>query len=227
MPTITTNGIRQNYELTGSGETTMVWIHGIGSSLEYWSNDLGQFKNLQHLSYDVRGMGNSEGTPDAVSLEIWAQDLSMLLESLDIEKAIIAGSSMGGAIAQRFAIDFPEKTQALLLLSTSSRVGEAATAHWMEQANETERSGKIFLAQAQRAVASYNMDAELKSISVPTLIIVGDADPTTPPGGSVIISRCINDSELEIYPGLGHAPLHESDEPVQRVKVWLNSLKNE
>tara|TARA_Y100001960_G_C14121766_1_gene562542 strand:- start:131 stop:586 length:456 start_codon:yes stop_codon:yes gene_type:complete len=151
----------------------------------------------------------------------------MLLESLDIEKAIIAGSSMGGAIAQRFAIDFPEKTQALLLLSTSSRVGEAATAHWMEQANETERSGKIFLAQAQRAVASYNMDEELKSISVPTLIIVGDADPTTPPGGSVIISRCINDSELEIYPGLGHAPLHESDEPVQRVKVWLNSLKNE
>ena len=181
MPTITTNGIRQNYELTGSGETTMVWIHGIGSSLEYWSNDLGQFKNLRHLSYDVRGMGNSEGTPDAVSLEIWAQDLSMLLESLDIEKAIIAGSSMGGAIAQRFAIDFPEKTQALLLLSTSSRVGEAATAHWMEQANETERSGKIFLAQAQRAVASYNMDEELKSISVATLIIVGDADPTTPP----------------------------------------------
>ena len=74
MPTITTNGIRQNYELTGSGQTTMVWIHGIGSSLEYWNNDLEQFKNLQHLSYDVRGMGNSEGTPDAVSLERWAQD---------------------------------------------------------------------------------------------------------------------------------------------------------
>jgi pimeloyl-ACP methyl ester carboxylesterase len=69
------------------------------------------------------------------------------------------------------------------------------------------------------------MDEELKDIAVTTLILVGDADPTTPPGGSVIISRCIVDSELEIYAGLGHAPLHESDEPVERVQAWLATVQ--
>ncbi len=225
MPFVSANGINQHFELTGEGERTIVWIHGIGGSLNYWAEDLSKFSQFQHLVYDVRGMGETEGTSDPVSLEIWAEDLSELLKALDIKNAIIAGSSMGGAISQRFAIDYPEQTTALLLLSTSSRVGAAATDHWRSQADETERKGDKFLAEAQRAVAFYNMDEELKDIAVPTLIVVGDADPTTPPGGSVIISRCIVDSELEIYPGLGHAPLHESNEPVERVRAWLDAVK--
>jgi len=225
MSFISANGINQHYELTANGDQTIVWIHGIGGSLNYWAEDLSKFSNFQHLAYDVRGMGETEGTSDAVSLEIWAKDLSELLKALDIKNAIIAGSSMGGAIAQRFAIDYPDQTTALLLLSTSSRVGAAATDHWRAQADETEKSGDKFLAEAQRAVAFYNMDEELKEIAVKTLILVGDADSTTPPGGSVIISRCIVDSELEIYAGLGHAPLHESDEPVERVQAWLATVQ--
>jgi len=225
MSFIRANGINQHYELTGNGVQTIVWIHGIGGSLNYWTEDLSKFSNFQHLAYDVRGMGETEGTSDAVSLEIWAKDLSELLIALDIKNAIIAGSSMGGAIAQRFAIDYPDQTTALLLLSTSSRVGAAATDHWRAQADETEKNGDKFLAEAQRAVAFYNMDEELKEIAVTTLILVGDADSTTPPGGSVIISRCIVDSELEIYAGLGHAPLHESDEPVERVQAWLATIQ--
>jgi pimeloyl-ACP methyl ester carboxylesterase len=226
MPFVSANAINQHFEITGDGEQTIVWIHGIGSSLNYWTEDLSKFSDFQHLTYDVRGMGETEGTNDPVSLDIWAKDLSELLKALDIKNAIIAGSSMGGAISQRFAIDYPEQTIALLLLSTSSRVGAAATDHWRAQADETEKKGNKFLAEAQRAVAFYNMDEELKDIAVSTLILVGDADPTTPPGGSVIISRCIVDSELEIYPGLGHAPLHESDEPVKRVQAWLDTVKN-
>jgi pimeloyl-ACP methyl ester carboxylesterase len=59
---------------------------------------------------------------------------------------------------------------------------------------------------------------------VPTLIIVGDADKTTPAGGSVIISRCIANSELEIYPGIGHGPLKEEPKAVERVRDWLQQF---
>ena len=224
MPEVTANGIRQCYEITGEGPTTIVWIHGIGSSHHYWDEVLTQFPGFRHLSYDVRGMGDTEGTDGPVSLEDWAADANALLDELGIEQAIIAGSSMGGAITMRFGIDFPEKVKALLLLSTSSRVGQAATDHWMAQADQTEADGKPLLAAAQRAVAKYHMDEEIKGFDVPTLIVVGDADKTTPAGGSVIMSRCIPNSELEIYPGIGHAPLKDEPKAVKRVQDWLQQF---
>jgi pimeloyl-ACP methyl ester carboxylesterase len=224
MPEIVANGIKQCYEINGEGRTTIVWIHGIGGSHHYWDDILPSFPGFRHISYDVRGMGDSEGTDGPASLETWAADCNALLEELGVEQAIIAGTSMGGAITQRVAIDYPGRVNALLLLSTSSRVGQAATDNWMAQADRTEAEGKPRLAAAQRAVAAYNMDEELKSVAVPTLIIVGDADKTTPAGGSVIISRCIANSELEIYPGIGHGPLKEEPKAVERVRDWLQQF---
>jgi pimeloyl-ACP methyl ester carboxylesterase len=224
MPEVVANGIKQCYEINGEGRTTIVWIHGIGGSHHYWDDILPSFPGFRHISYDVRGMGDSEGTDGPASLETWAADCNALLEELGVEQAIIAGTSMGGAITQRVAIDYPGRVNALLLLSTSSRVGQAATDNWMAQADRTEAEGKPRLAAAQRAVAAYNMDEELKSVAVPTLIIVGDADKTTPAGGSVIISRCIANSELEIYPGIGHGPLKEEPKAVERVRDWLQQF---
>jgi len=224
MPTVQANGVQLRYELTGEGPTTIVWIHGIGSSHHAWDALLPKFEGFRHLALDVRGMGESEGTPGPVSLELWAQDVDALMGALGIERAVVVGHSMGGAIAQRLTIDFPERVQALFLLSTSSRVGAAATANWMRQADEVEATNP-FLAAARRAVAKYNMDEEIKGIQVPTLIIVGDADPTTPAGGSVIMSRCIEDAELEIYPGIGHMPLNEEPKSVDRLNVWLNQFR--
>lgn len=224
MPKVRANGIEQHYELNGDGAHTIVWIHGIGGSLEYWRGDFEQFPGFRHLAYDVRGMGQSEGTDGSVTLELWAQDLAALLDALEVEKVIVAGHSMGGVITQRFGIDFPERTEGLVMLSTSSRVNEAAKQSWLARAKQSESAGNSRLAAAQRAVSDYNMDEELKGITVPTLILVGDQDPTTPPGGSVIISRLIPGSELEIYPGIGHSPLHEEPKAVERLQQWLQQF---
>lgn len=225
MPTVDANGITQHYEFTGEGDRTIAWIHGIGGSLDYWADLLPGFPGFRHLSYDVRGMGQSEGTDGPIALDDWATDLSLLLRALDVESAIIVGHSMGGVIAQRFSIDHPQQTQALVLVSTSSRVGPAAEEFWLKQADGTEAGGQLRLAAAQRAVASYNMDEELPAVTVPTLIIVGEEDERTPPGGSVILSRLIEGSELEIYPGIGHNALRESPEAVQRVDGWLAQFR--
>lgn len=221
MPEVVANGLKHCYEITGEGATTIVWIHGIGGSHHYWDEVLPEFPGFRHLTYDVRGMGQSEGSEGPVTLEDWAADCASLMDELGIEQAIIGGTSMGGAITMRFGIDFPEKVKALLLLSTSSRVGQAATDHWMAQADDTEKGGNPLLAAAQRSVAKYNMDEEIKNFDVPALIVVGDADKTTPAGGSVIMSRCIPNSELEIYPGIGHSPLKEEPKSVVRVRDWL------
>jgi pimeloyl-ACP methyl ester carboxylesterase len=225
MPAIEANGIKQCYEQTGEGDTTVVWIHGIGGSHHAWDELLDEFPGFRHVAYDVRGMGESEGTDGPVSLELWAQDCDTLMGALGIERAVVVGHSMGGAIAQRLAIDFPDRLQGLFLLATSSRVGPAATENWMRQADEIE-SENPRLAAARRSVAKYNMDEEIKGVHIPTLIMVGDKDPTTPAGGSVIMSRCIEDAELEIYPGIGHMPLKEEPKSVVRLNGWLDQFRS-
>ena len=218
------NGIQLRYAIAGEGDRTVVWIHGVGGSLDYWTEIVAQLPGLRHVTYDVRGMGQSEGSDGPVSLELWASDLAALLDALDIDHAIVAGTSMGGAIAQRLAIDHPSKVEALLLLSTSSRVGPAAEERWMQQADEAEAGGNARLAAARRAVAKYHMDEELAGVRVPALVVVGEEDRQTPPGGSVIISRCIEGAELEIYPGIGHNPLKEEHRALERVRDWLAQL---
>ena len=223
MPAIQVDGRTMRYELTGEGSRAVVWTHGIGSTLDTWREHLPHLPGFRHLTYDVRGFGESEGHGGPVTLADWARDLNGLMDALGIETAIVAGHSMGGAISQRFVIDYPDRAEALLLLSTSSRVGPAATANWMRLADEVEGSNP-FLAAARRAVAVYNMDEELKRFRKPTLILVGDSDPTTPAGGSVILHRLIPGSELEIYPGIGHSIFKEEPQAIARAAAWMTAL---
>ena len=69
-------------------------------------------------------------------------------------------------------------------------------------------------AQVARAVADYNYTEELRSVQVPTLVLVGSEDRQTPPGGSVIISRQIPGAELHILEGYGHNLYREAPEQV-------------
>lgn len=225
MPFVNANGVSHHYELTGKGTRTIVFVHGIGSNLGTWSTTLPQFPGFRHLTYDVRGMGESGSEAGPVSLATWAKDLDALMEALDIPQAIIAGHSMGGAISQRFTIDFPHRVEGLLLFATSSRVGGPLASGWLKRADEFEAAGNLPMAETNRAVAHYRMDEDLKRITAPTLILVGSVDPQTPPGGSVIMARCIPNAELEIFPGIGHSIYKDEPKSVERANRWLAQFK--
>jgi len=225
MPFVTANGIKQHYQLSGEGACTIVFVHGIGSRLETWETTTPQFPGFRHLVYDVRGMGESGSEPGPVNLELWARDLDALMEALGIEKAIVAGHSMGGAITQRFVLDFPHRVEGIILFATSSRVGGPLAAGWLKRAEEFEAAGNLPMAETNRAVARYRMDEGLKRVAVPALILVGDVDTQTPAGGSVIMSRCIPNAELEIYPGIGHSIYKDEPKSIERANRWLAQFR--
>jgi 3-oxoadipate enol-lactonase len=68
-----------------------------------------------------------------------------------VDKAVIMGTSMGGTITQRFIIDFPEKTLAAVIMSTSSRVNEKAKEVWEKQADFIEQHGMAAWVRQSRA----------------------------------------------------------------------------
>jgi 3-oxoadipate enol-lactonase len=126
MPKIKVRDIEVNYEERGKG-FPLVLIHGLNGDLTGWVLVVPELaKHYRTIVLDVRGHGQS-GKPDLpYSIPQFAVDLHAFLDRLQILKAHILGLSMGGAIAQQYALLHPERIQSLILVSTFSHVDPQA-----------------------------------------------------------------------------------------------------
>ncbi len=155
------DGVPINYEVSGTGPA-LVLTHGLGGSLDAWQSFATALQDRYTvLRWDVRGFGESERPSTSSRLTTlnptaWAADLAHLLEAVGIDRAVVSGISMGGVIAQRFALDFPEKTSALVLMSTSSQVGEAGRRGWEERARMVEAEGMLPLMEQSGPSIAYS-----------------------------------------------------------------------
>jgi pimeloyl-ACP methyl ester carboxylesterase len=135
------DGLRLHYTLDGQG-TDLILIHGLGGSLHDWDHIAPSVtKHHRVLSWDARGFGESDKPAGPYSAQLFAKDLAGLCHAVGISQAHVAGISMGGVIAQRFALDFPDLVRSLTLMSTSSEVGEQAQKGWLKLADTVEQRG--------------------------------------------------------------------------------------
>ncbi len=119
MAKVTANGITIAYEIEGSGPP-LVLVAGLGYSRWMWHKMVpGLAENFQVLSYDNRGVGQSDKPAGPYNAQLLAEDLFCLLEELGIEKTAVFGHSMGGFVAQAFVLAYPEKVTKLILSATN------------------------------------------------------------------------------------------------------------
>ena len=121
------------YEV-GRGEP-VVLVHGLGDDHRAWRRVVAPLMLTRRVVlYDLRGHGGSPlGDADGSLAQLGA-DLIEVLDDAEIERATIAGFSLGGTIAMRAAIDAPDRVSALALVGTSSRVNSAARGWYEERA---------------------------------------------------------------------------------------------
>lgn len=120
MPKVEVNGVNLAYEIHGSGQP-FVLVPGWTFSKAEFKVQIPEFsKKYQVIVYDQRGHGDSDKPEAGYSLDVFASDLNALIGKLNIGKAIILGHSMGGMIAQVFALTYPERVKALILYGTIS-----------------------------------------------------------------------------------------------------------
>jgi pimeloyl-ACP methyl ester carboxylesterase len=108
--------------------TPLVLVHGLADDHRAWRNVLPPLM-LRHrvILYDFRGHGQTTlGEADG-SLAQLADDLGRLLDALELEKAPLAGFSLGGTIVMRFAIDHSDRIEKLLPIATSSATRESSS----------------------------------------------------------------------------------------------------
>lgn len=103
------------FESIGKGEP-LILIHAGFSDRRDWKYQVGDFeKKFNTIVYDQRGFGNSSVLTKAFSP---ADDLKALMDHLKITKAVLVGHSLGGTIALDFALQYPERVSALVLLAS-------------------------------------------------------------------------------------------------------------
>lgn len=119
MGKIQANGIEVYYEIKGSGEP-LVLIEGLGYSTWMWYKQVDELaKFFKVVTFDNRGVGKSDKPDQEYTIEVFADDTAELLSALGIKQAHILGVSMGGFIAQEFALKYPEMVNKLIICSTS------------------------------------------------------------------------------------------------------------
>jgi pimeloyl-ACP methyl ester carboxylesterase len=105
------------YVVEGKGEPVTL-IHGVGSNLESWDPVVQHMKaDYTILRLDLRGHGSSPGITRDCTLADFVDDVSNAMDAAGFDKSDLVGFSLGGMIAQLFAINHPERVDRLALLS--------------------------------------------------------------------------------------------------------------
>jgi pimeloyl-ACP methyl ester carboxylesterase len=127
MPFATTGDILTHYEdespepPLARRETPVVLIHGHSADLRLWEPQAPALLGAgwRVVRYDVRGHGRSSVPATGYSWEHYLADLRALLDHLRVERAHLAGISMGGAIALQLALEEPGRVASLTLLDSA------------------------------------------------------------------------------------------------------------
>jgi len=125
----------------------LVLINSLGSTLEMWEPQVGELAGpFRVVRFDLRGHGASPVPPGPYALADLGADVVALLDRLEIERAHLAGVSLGGMTAMWMGINAPQRVDRLVLCCTSAKLGPPEG--WAERARLVREQGTAAVADA-------------------------------------------------------------------------------
>ncbi|MCA0457888.1 MAG: alpha/beta hydrolase [Chloroflexi bacterium] len=225
-----------------------VVIHGAGGTHLDWPAEIRRLPELNAVILDLPGHGRSAGT-GRNSVGAYASDVLAFMDALKLDKAILAGHSMGGAIAQTIALQHPARVIGLILIGTSAKLGVhpdllngmvnefKRTVNVLVSLYYGTRPNESMVRRSQQRLSDFNpvtlyndyvacnafdLRDQLQHITVPTLIIGGSDDRMTPYKASSFLNAHIAGSRLVQIDGGGHMMMLEQPETAaEAIREWL------
>lgn len=251
MPTVSVDRLTINYEARGERGPAVCLVHGSGGHTGAWRPQIDGLADVARVvALDLPGHGRSSGSfatiDDAVRVVIG------FVAALRLSPVVIGGHSMGGAIAQAFALGAPRHTAGVMLIGTGARlrvlpkiietierdhaagaqlvtdlaVGASASPALRNAVyDDAMRVPARTLAGDFRACDSFDVMARVSQIRAPTLIVTGADDPLTPPKYGRFLGDRIAGAEVIVVPGAGHyVQLERPDEVTRAMRAFLARL---
>lgn len=240
MPYLDIDGIKYYY----SGKRVqkglpVIFCHGSGGGHHHWSL---QYRNLPEtidtLALDLPGHGRSAGEP-LHSVAAYRDWLYRFVNAAGLGPVVIAGHSLGGAIALDFALHYPAAAAALILIGTGGRLrvlpailkslqegnlppelyelpyGPQAPALLLKRGRlEINKTNAFPFYADLRACDQFDIMNRLPEIDRPALIICGSEDRMTPVKYSLHLQKELPQAKLVIIEGAGHMVMLEKSEEV-------------
>lgn len=229
------NGLKMYYEVYGTGKP-IVLLHGSYMTIPLnWSQWIPLLaKDRKVIVTEMQGHGRTRDIPREISYEGMADDVSGLLQHLEIENADVLGYSMGGGVAFQVAVRHPERVRRLVVLSgTYAHDGwwpevEASYATFtadmfkgtpIQTQYESLGNDPAHFPEFVKKVISidlkpYDWSADVKNIQIPIFMAIGDADGVryehalelfrAKGGGKMGDIHGLPQSRLAILPGTTH-----------------------
>ena len=128
MPYFNIDGVNIYYELKGDlkAEETVVFFNGVMASTTSWNFQVPVFRKFGYkvLVQDFKGQLKSDKPKGPYSFKEHAYEAKELIRHLNIDKVHIVGTSYGGEVAMRFAIDYPELVKSISIIDSVSELDE-------------------------------------------------------------------------------------------------------
>lgn len=145
-PLVTRDNIRTRVLEAGAGPRHLVLVHGTGARADRWSRNMDALaaQGLHIYAIDLPGHGYaSKGLEVACSVPAYVRFLEAVLDALDIDRATIAGTSLGGHVVAAFALEYPRRVDRIVLVGSMGLVpiGDQARARIQAGANNQSREG--------------------------------------------------------------------------------------
>jgi 3-oxoadipate enol-lactonase / 4-carboxymuconolactone decarboxylase len=145
MPFISRDGVRLYWKLEGADERpVLVLLNSIGTDMSLWDAAVPHLlAAFRLLRLDTRGHGASDAPEGDYSLAMLAGDVVAVMEAADVDRAAVAGVSLGGMLAMELALRHPERVAALALVCTSATMDRAA---WADRVAMVRAGGTVAVA---------------------------------------------------------------------------------
>lgn len=157
MPYVENRGTKISWDEEGHGPPLLL-IMGLGYPSALWHRTRPVLaQHFRTIAFDNRGVGSSEVPPGPYSIATMASDVAAVLDAAGVSIAHLFGVSMGGMIAQEFALQYPAKVRALILGCTSPGGPSAVRAE--RAVSDILLARGMTLAEAREAILPHIYDA--------------------------------------------------------------------
>lgn len=171
-------GIATAVDVQGDGPA-ILFVHGFPLDRTMWRHLIAPLTGWRRIAPDLRGMGLSDVPDNGYSIEAYADDLAALLDSLDIEKAVVCGLSMGGYVALQLIRRQPDRIGALILANTRAEADtDEERSRRVEMIELVERQGSGALADLllPKLLAPSSLSAMPRVVEHVRTMIAGNPD---------------------------------------------------
>ena len=218
----------------------LLFIHGAAGSSVAWMDVVRRLGGTRRvIAPDLPGHGQSDPWHESeagITLELYRDFIGTVCAKLGIDKVILVGHSMGGAIAQRVALAWPERVAGMVLVATGARLKVAPALHqllatdfvayhkqlrawsfspstpvdlvdrWMAVAVQAPQE---ICAADFRAIDGFDERSRLAELKMPALVLGGADDLLTPPKLQRELAAGMANARVEIIPHAGHMVVQE------------------